>query len=123
MTPPPFLSTCPVRGTTQRPRQVQRRARISIHVPREGHDDYARERCRGHLHFLSACPVRGTTRKDANCGGGGDFSIRVPREGHDITAAGLSYGLDFSIRVPREGHDKMATCRFRGHEFFYPRAP
>ena len=55
-----FQSTCPARGTTKS--QVCRRPGlwISIHVPREGHDDVARE--------------VGASRR---------ISIHVPREGHD----------------------------------------
>ena len=33
-----FQSTCPARGTTEGSPSIQRRASISIHVPREGHD-------------------------------------------------------------------------------------
>ena len=33
-----FLSTCPVRGTTGKYKKWAEKKRISIHVPREGHD-------------------------------------------------------------------------------------
>ena len=61
-----------------------RQQRISIRVPREGHD----------ADFLFHCPYRR------------GISIRVPREGHDLKSApNRGVEIQISIRVPREGHD------------------
>ena len=60
-----FQSTCPARGTTVRLRlQLSAPVVISIHVPREGHDDVA---------CVPAVPAV-------------YISIHVPREGHDAAA-------------------------------------
>ena len=58
---PIFQSTCPVRGTTHIQAGEAATVRISIHVPRAGHD----ERriivlCLIEI-FQSTCPMRGTT--------------------------------------------------------------
>ena len=58
-------------------------SRISIHVPREGHD-YARDWA--NRMFL--------------------ISIHVPREGHDTVLLAKSKNPPISIHVPREGHDR-----------------
>ena len=72
-----------------RPRIVRRRGKliiISIHVPREGHDNY-----------LATCTPRQL------------ISIHVPREGHDwVGAVVVDCWCSISIHVPREGHDSVA---------------
>ena len=76
-----FQSTCPARGTTIRRPTVGCGRRISIHVPREGHD-----------RALCACrPVR-------------PISIHVPREGHDAycVCAGTARTL-FQSTCPARG--------------------
>ena len=97
-----FQSTCPARGTTCRPDGGERLRRISIHVPREGHD-----------------PTHGT--------GGAPYeriSIHVPREGHDPDCDKFSVGGDkISIHVPREGHDATAAEAVGAMIYFNPRAP
>ena len=61
---------------------------ISIHVPREGHDNI----------FLPICKYV-------------TISIHVPREGHDGERHYLGvYEFDISIHVPREGHDRVRLC-------------
>ena len=57
-----FQSTCPARGTTRLRARYRRSHRISIHVPREGHDKSA-----------------------VKCYNFNIISIHVPREGHDST--------------------------------------
>ena len=57
-----FQSTCPARGTTLARLMEQYGISISIHVPREGHDDNQRNE----LYYF------------------GYISIHVPREGHDM---------------------------------------
>ena len=58
-----FQSTCPARGTTL-PGKMPYVARIiSIHVPREGHDQHIRHDGDESCQFQSTCPARGTTRK------------------------------------------------------------
>ncbi len=101
-----FQSTCPARGTTtiqprvtgaasyfnpRAPRGARlplgspaiASSRISIHVPREGHD----------LRRKNRLAVQ-------------NISIHVPREGHDRFAHLERLSLQMiSIHVPREGHD------------------
>ena len=133
-----FQSTCPARGTTSSapptpirsvyfnpraprgarpPGQSQRSADIciSIHVPREGHDDVYADV--GHVLHIS---------------------IHVPREGHDNSSStpessprGARLGkvsivqgrVGISIHVPREGHDNSSTIKFCRTINFNPRAP
>ena len=64
---------------------------ISIHVPREGHDDGGSDDNGGRWHI----------------------SIHVPREGHDKTVKELLVIAKISIHVPREGHDSKHAQFFR----------
>ena len=56
---------------------------ISIHVPREGHDE--------------------TINRNRELKG--QISIHVPREGHDAAITPFGARILISIHVPREGHD------------------
>ena len=76
-------------------------SRISIHVPREGHD-----RLDGH-----------------SDGRGLGISIHVPREGHDQRRSCTSDGARISIHVPREGHDTSLMITRQQIFYFNPRAP
>ena len=122
-----FQSTCPARGTTMIQTPCAHKILISIHVPREGHDDKYKKK------YIKRVKI----------------SIHVPREGHDprfnygqpdreqfqstCPARGTTYGMDsatafaeISIHVPREGHDTgwylrndiiwifQSTCPARG---------
>ena len=102
---------------------------ISIHVPREGHDDYSAAYQAIFNLFQSTCPARGTTvvKQCLRDGDGRYFnpraprgarpqnisdqieqahiSIHVPREGHDDTYHDNYLRFGISIHVPREGHD------------------
>ena len=97
-----FQSTCPARGTTRGAAFPQRVRRISIHVPREGHDVLA-----------AGCHIKIR------------ISIHVPREGHDeATPARPSLSECISIHVPREGHDRggiCLKCQGRGISIHVPR--
>ena len=96
-----FQSTCPARGTTTSHRTIShksdfnprapRGARpptslpvkatrlISIHVPREGHDQ-THQGGKAHNRFQSTCPARGTTSVQmAHVAGINNFNPRAPR--------------------------------------------
>ena len=105
-----FLSTCPVRGTTPELKAILAdRELISIHVPREGHDDQLAG-IQAVLDISIHVPREGHDRRAVRAAGGGDISIHVPREGHDLNLCGAShYPMTISIHVPREGHD-CSTC-------------
>ena len=142
-----FQSTCPARGTTRSRHYYGEQYRISIHVPREGHDrttarqpadaiTYFNPRAprgarpgstRSALtleKFQSTCPARGTTiHRGLDC-----FrvliSIHVPREGHDVALIqNLPTIIVISIHVPREGHDKRGRKPSSRLVDFNPRAP
>ena len=104
---------------------------ISIHVPREGHDNDGRFVNVASFTFQSTCPARGTTESKAGRTFITCISIHVPREGHDsetiyefrtsrlfqstCPARGTTFGSGqhkkhpgISIHVPREGHDVYA---------------
>ena len=83
-----------------------RKLSISIHVPREGHDDSARPSRSHRYAFQSTCPARGTTQKPrTQLPSQAEFQSTCPARGttfaHDCT---LVRGA-ISIHVPREGHD------------------
>ena len=56
---------------------------ISIHVPREGHDELYDGLNYTQLEFQSTCPARGTTSLIPTEDIDPVISIHVPREGHD----------------------------------------
>ncbi len=119
-----FLSTYPVRGTTElirslcspisyfyprTPCGVRRPhicvenpvSSISIHVPRAGYDD-----CAGRAF------------------GARSISIHVPRAGYDFwkNREQTTY-IGISIHVPRAGYDGAWRGRWRLARYFYPRTP
>ena len=76
-----FQSTCPARGTTKKAGGRVDQSRISIHVPREGHD-------------------AGHAARDLH----GPISIHVPREGHDAAQyATMSINELFQSTCPARG--------------------
>ena len=75
--------------------------KISIHVPREGHDRYITDN-------------GDVTRR---------ISIHVPREGHDNDGNAQLRWIDISIHVPREGHDQLGRLAKYTSVDFNPRAP
>ena len=56
---------------------------ISIHVPREGNDEYVWFDTMSDEEFLSTFPARGTTERLVNTVTDKQISIHVPREGND----------------------------------------
>ena len=118
-----FQSTCPARGTTSpanwydtrfiyfNPR-APRGARplphirsstahkISIHVPREGHDD--------------------ATKRSVELVA---ISIHVPREGHDSFNERYFNDFTISIHVPREGHDRQSRRKTIAFSVFQSTCP
>ena len=164
-----FQSTCPARGTTKRTNSTKRPndhfnpraprgarhhpfksaahvSRISIHVPREGHDSnefcqlqnqhyfnpraprgarrkiYAVKQTRSA--FQSTCPARGTTRRCGRHARMFYFNPRAPRGARPRIAAATEEATAISIHVPREGHDMGAVSPPPISTFdFNPRAP
>ena len=94
----------------------RRDIKISIHVPREGHDTRITIFTSGKKTFQSTCPARGTTTTKCSRQRISLISIHVPREGHDV----LDWSTDnpdcsISIHVPREGHDHRAVYKHGGN--------
>ena len=80
---------------------------ISIHVPREGHDQ---------IHAMARRGARGARQpRKLRSGAWNIISIHVPREGHDDNIYLGIAQAEISIHVPREGHDgrciPMSTAR------------
>ena len=123
-----FQSTCPARGTTHPFKSSAHVSRISIHVPREGHDGRcvcSREH-RRHFNpraprgarpynpienydrkeFQSTCPARGTTLDSKKCPSiSKHFNPRAPRGARPCRHILPHTFGSISIHVPREGHD------------------
>ena len=80
---------------------------ISIHVPREGHDNSYHQDSKRLQDFNPRAP-RGARRKNGrDQTHERDISIHVPREGHDCRQRQYHFSsAKISIHVPREGHDK-----------------
>ena len=81
-----FLSTYPVRGTTEQSRLRLVTDGISIHVPRAGYDDVSEWQKTIDWEFLSTYPVRGTTIMALRDWAKLYISIHVPRAGYDLRA-------------------------------------
>ena len=83
---------------------------ISIHVPREGHDDIINRPHQTQLGFQSTCPARGTTANATERKCFDYISIHVPREGHDICSMRKSAKIaKFQSTCPARG---TTDCRF-----------
>ena len=89
-----------MRGTTHSDTPLSETSRISIHVPREGDDDWILKKIREV-----------------------EISIHVPREGDDLRLAMVTQMYYISIHVPREGDDSAACPRCSPHPDFNPRPP
>ena len=140
-----FQSTCPARGTTLEDLAVKYAETISIHVPREGHDEHpegsAGSACisihvprEGHdarrqakwpqpQKFQSTCPARGTTINLFADGGSIAFQSTCPARGTTGQPPESVQQRDISIHVPREGHDFSSTLPSSIITNFNPRAP
>ena len=79
---------------------------ISIHVPREGHDDsHGWHRGKSSI-FQSTCPARGTTLQSRPRRSSlRNFNPRAPRGARRAVYISTSDTNPISIHVPREGHD------------------
>ena len=141
-----FLSTYPVRGTTEILQNALHVFHISIHVPRAGYDWARMSTGRQIGVFLSTYPVRGTTAGFANSAvlnklflstypvrgttlhrhsirAGGRISIHVPRAGYDTECQRRIGPAKISIHVPRAGYDARWGACSHPHGYFYPRTP
>ena len=118
---------------------------ISIHVPREGHDDARSAPVLRLLLFQSTCPARGTTRWDltnrvmsvfqSTCPARGTtrysaqyliddlFQSTCPARGTTYSLPGEGCKYVISIHVPREGHDTRSVTATHTIIYFNPRAP
>ena len=141
-----FQSTCPARGTTscrcsrsftrrdfnpRAPRgarleavkDIERKAWISIHVPREGHDDSVRPSRSHRCAFQSTCPARGTTRHFSLRCTPAEFQSTCPARGTTVSQQERGLPQAISIHVPREGHDRRGRDVPGAQPHFNPRAP
>ena len=103
-----FQSTCPARGTTQYSPVLPGLHLISIHVPREGHDQRPKKRCRAGRDFNPRAPRGARLAAPIAYFAESNISIHVPREGHDLRRGEICPPHRISIHVPREGHDPAA---------------
>ena len=120
-----FQSTCPARGTTLPRSRSSTKHKISIHVPREGHDSSGL-RCRQtHPYFNPRAPRGARLQCHSVLFQLLQISIHVPREGHDRKIYWRVCCRRISIHVPREGHDLSLQKFFPrvGRADFNPRAP
>ena len=120
-----FQSTCPARGTTQRRSCTSDGARISIHVPREGHDGMVIYDAKFADVFQSTCPARGTTRfryvRDRRRG---RFQSTCPARGTtDGNFKIADNNLLFQSTCPARGTTSRSSVRLRRGSHFNPRAP
>ena len=141
-----FQSTCPARGTTATKNVPSALSKISIHVPREGHDGLTPWWLTAGAVFQSTCPARGTTSVVAECAfmctnfnpraprgarlcvgradaDGGNFNPRAPRGARPFDIETTNIAGIISIHVPREGHDFAALHAVIADLNFNPRAP
>ena len=96
-----FQSTCPARGTTTLESRIAAATEISIHVPREGHDEY-----------LSTVFLYNF------------ISIHVPREGHDLQQkCALVLSPLFQSTCPARGTTRLLLFFAHKRSYFNPRAP
>ena len=127
-----FQSTCPARGTTIICGVTNFKCRISIHVPREGHDRPSADYPSAAHDFNPRAPRGARPRMLARLTNQQNyFNPRAPRGARpgDITAPIAFFTI--SIHVPREGHDYLiskpaaarkifqSTCPARGTTWLY----
>ena len=135
---PIFQSTCPVRGTTHIQAGEAATVRISIHVPRAGHDERRiivlclieifQSTCpmRGttktawailcSFQFQSTCPMRGTTYCSRLMKKSGAFQSTCPMLGTTELGTTFTAMGSISIHVPHAGHD---LCQRRSFFLLY----
>ena len=142
-----FQSTCPARGTTPCCAGFKFFFRISIHVPREGHDPNLAAWAASYAQFQSTCPARGTTTStrlqgaytrqfQSTCPARGttghlrrgflrldNFNPRAPRGARRAYEAAHAAKFGISIHVPREGHDARGIYYTRYIQEFQSTCP
>ena len=91
---------------------------ISIHVPREGHDIILSKVLPMFHVFQSTCPARGTTQYSPVLPGLYLISIHVPREGHDGGEATVTLTIDeFQSTCPARGTTQITVVFLRCSQF------
>ena len=96
---------------------------ISIHVPREGHDQKRGKGLSISPNFNPRAPRGARQQYSPVLPGLYLISIHVPREGHDVSVVPCALLVDISIHVPREGHDLRVGRADADGGNFNPRAP
>ena len=100
------------------------RSAISIHVPREGHDDTGTARHQRERRFQSTCPARGTTgRVITGIVPERDFNPRAPRGARLRDFYGDDPKSLFQSTCPARGTTKMIMMSLTNIFDFNPRAP
>ena len=119
-----FQSTCPARGTTPFNSRRLPRGRISIHVPREGHDIATAAEAAGAKTYFNPRAPRGARLKALAVNGAvALFQSTCPARGTTTPLKNVFVSTSISIHVPREGHDSFSFCRVGAACDFNPRAP
>ena len=141
-----FLSTSPLRGTTDNTRNKSCNQNISIHVPLAGDDrwrartastspvflstsplrgttDIAGQRFVYRQLFLSTSPLRGTTDEYKTLEEILAISIHVPLAGDDAQAAAQIVQDNISIHVPLAGDDTACLAAERDVLIFLSTSP
>ena len=119
-----FQSTCPARGTTLCNIFYTICTQcISIHVPREGHDDVLVNRLTVRQNFNPRAPRGARHQYKWSKLLATTISIHVPREGHDHARAAYCCGdRNFNPRAPR-GARPVTPRQLLTKKYFNPRAP
>ena len=98
--------------------------RISIHVPREGHDYLISKPAALRKIFQSTCPARGTTQQKVIQPRSPCISIHVPREGHDCFRLIARVCIQiFQSTCPARGTTVVQRALLQRLHHFNPRAP
>ena len=143
--PVAFLSTSPLRGTTDKTTVGKRRSIISIHVPLAGDDVhymgvYETEKISIHVplagddvnpyplflckwEFLSTSPLRGTTRIGLTIWMCSRISIHVPLAGDDADGRPRYCDHHISIHVPLAGDDRATQAYAKDPAGFLSTSP
>ena len=96
---------------------------ISIHVPREGHDNNCTDSIADSTGFQSTCPARGTTSSTLPNSIITRFQSTCPARGTTTLEPRIAAATEISIHVPREGHDRCRVSLLCPLPNFNPRAP
>ena len=119
-----FQPTCPVRGTTTGKGGDIYGDKISIHVPRTGHDGRSSSSLYALDVFQSTRPLRGATIVDGLRDDDKDkFQSTCPVRGTTMCPVRPAAQKKISIHVPRTGHDRKSLACLFTISNFNPRAP